>query len=211
MNTNSEKPGWLFYSGWIVLNVIAVVIAAYLAWILVSLAEKIVGGRIQVAGQSHITEDFLLLYLLFPLIGLLTGLVQYILLRRYLPRLEWWVGATLLGWLLPFAVGSVFAAILSPGSETDTVWLMSGSALIGGSIGLPQWLLLRQKVTHAVWWLLAYGFAWAMMGSLNGITSEPFAVLSALAFMSAVTTGIACWLLLDWLPQREGAGRLPVH
>lgn len=114
MVSNNEKPHWFFYLGWVVLNVIAVVIA----WALISQITKIVGGTIQVGGQSRITEDFLFLYVLFPIIGLLIGVFQYTLLRQYLPYMAWWIAATLLGWLIPFVTGYFIIAILAQKNDT---------------------------------------------------------------------------------------------
>ena len=201
MISNYEKPRWFFYIGWVALNVIAVIIAWYIAWALISQIIKVVGGTIQVGGQSHITEDFLIVYVLFPIIGLLTGIFQYSLLRRYLPHMAWWIAASFLGWLMPFVTGFFIIAVLS--QKNDTFSIMLGMLLIGASVALPQWWILRQRVRHASWWLLAYGLGWCLVGLLNLVTSEPIPVLFAIALMPAITTGIACWLLLDWSPNHE--------
>jgi hypothetical protein len=206
---NNEQPHWFFYLAWVVLHVITVVIAWYITWAIISLIENVVGGTIQVGGQSRITEDFLFLFLLFPIIGLLTGILQYILLRYYLPHMGWWIGATLLGWLLPFVLGYVFTKFLTPDNSTFSIML--GMFLIGATISLPQWWLLRQRVQHAFWWIIAFGFGWWLIGLLNFVTSEPFAVLLAIALVPTTATGIACWLLFDWLPKRELTNSLPSH
>jgi len=200
MITNNENPRGFFYLGWVVLNFIAVVMAWYIAWALISQITNIVGGTIQVGGQSRITEDFLFLYVLFPTIGLLTGILQYTLLRRYLPHMAWWIGATFLGWLMPFVTGSFIIQLLA--RRNDTFSIMLGMLLIGATVALPQWWMLRQRVRHASWWILAQGFGWGMTGLLNLVTSEPFPVLLAFALIPTIATGIACWLLLDWLPKR---------
>jgi hypothetical protein len=144
MIANNEKPRWFFYLGWVVMNFIAVVMAWYISWALISQITNIVGGTIQVRGQSHITEDFLFLYLLFPIIGLLTGILQYTLLRRYLPHMAWWIAATFLGWLMPFVTGPFTIAILA--QKNDTFSIMLGMSLIGATIVVPQWWMLRQRV-----------------------------------------------------------------
>ena len=201
MITDKEKPRWFFYLGWVVLNFIAVVMAWYISWALISQITNIVGGTIQVRGQSRITEDFLFLYLLFPTIGLLTGILQYALLRRYLPHMTWWTAATFLGWLMPFVAGYFTIAILA--QKNDTFSIMLGLLLIGATIGVPQWWMLRQRVSYASLWILAYGFGWCVIGLLNLVTSEPFPVLLAIALIPAIATGITWWLFLDWLPSHE--------
>lgn len=198
---NHEKPQWSFYLGWVAMNGIAVLMAWSIAWAIISQITEIFGGTIQVGGESHITEDFLFLYVLFPIIGLLTGILQYILLRRYLPHMTWWIAATFLGWLMPFITGFFILTVLA--KKNDTSSIMLGMLLIGATVAVPQWWLLRQRVRYAFWWILAYGFGWCMTGLLNLITSEPFPVLLAIALMPAISTGIACWLLLDWLPEHQ--------
>jgi hypothetical protein len=209
MISNSEKPRWFFYLGWVVLNVFAVLIAWYFAWNLISLIEKVVGGTIQVGGRRRITEDFLLMYVLFPMIGLVTGILQYILLRRYLPRMAWWIAATLVGWLLPFSIGFIITGLLVP--DNSTLLVMFGMLLIGATIALPQWWMLRQRVHQPSWWILACGFGWLMIGIMNRVTSEPLPVLLAIALMPAIATGIACWLLLDWVPTHKLKSSIPNH
>lgn len=210
MITNGEKPRWFFYPEWVVLNAITVLIAAAIAWALVSVIASTVGGTIQVLGQDHITEDFLLVYVLFPIIGILTGLTQYALLHRYLRRKRWWVAATVLGWLLPFVVGALFTTIFNsiPAKDSGSMWAMFGMPLIGAIVGLPQWWVLRQQVRHAAWWILANGIAWGTIGLLNTQTSEPLAILLAMAIVPAIATSSACWLLLGWSPRNEAGGRV---
>ena len=195
VNAN-EKPRWFFYFGWVALNVIAVILAWYIAWEIISQVTNIVGDTIQVGGESHITEDLLYMNVLIPIIGLLTGVFQYILLRRYLPHMGWWVAATLVGWLSPLLIRFIPSA-------TNTFLIMLGMLLIAATMVLPQWWMLHQRVGHAFWWLIAFGLGWGMVGLLNLVTSEPLPVLLAMALMPAITTGIAWWLLLDWLPNRE--------
>jgi hypothetical protein len=113
----------------------------------------------------------------------------------------WWVAATLLGWLLPFVISSLLSFLIAPGK--GLLWIMLGLFLIGASIALPQWWMLRRRVEHASWWLLACGFSWWVIGLLNLFTSEPFAVLLAIALIPTIATSIASWLLLDWSPKHQ--------
>lgn len=201
MVANNVKPRGFFYLGWVVLNFIAIVMAWYIAWALISQITNIVGDTIQVRGQSRFTEDFLFFYVLFPVIGLLTGILQYTLLRQYLPHMAWWIAATFLGWLTPFAIGALIITLLE--QRNDPFSIMFGLLLIGATIAVPQWWLLRKRVRYASWWILAHGFGWCVTGSLSPVTSEPLAILLSIALMPAMATGFACWLLLDWLPKHE--------
>lgn len=201
MLTNNQKPRWIFYLGWVVLNAFAFIIAWYITWALISQIIDIVGDTIQVRGQTRFTEDFLFLYILFPVIGLLTGLLQFTLLRQYLTNMAWWIAATFLGWLMAFVTGFFIIMILE--QRNDTFSIMFGMLLIGATIAVPQWWLLRKRVRNASWWILANGIGWCLTGLLNLVTSEPFPVLLAIALIPTIATSIACWLLLDWLPENE--------
>ena len=207
MNEMNQKPGPLYYLGWIILNAATVILGWYVAWGLVSLIETVVGGTIQVGGETRITEDYLLMYILFPVVGLLSGTLQYLLLRRYLPRLAGWIPATFLGWLLPFVIGFLATRLFIPGNST--AWIVLGLFVFGTVIALPQWWVLRKRVKQAGWWVPYFGFGWGMVGFLNTFTSEPLPVILGFAVFPALTTGIACWMLLDRLPEQESSSRIP--
>jgi len=189
----NEKPGWFFYFRWVALNAIAVIMAHYITWAIMSLV-------------TERGDDGLFLYLLFPIIGLLTGILQYILLRRYLPHMRWWIAATFLGWLMPFVIGFIFNGLFIPGNST--VRIVLGMIVLGTTVALPQWWLLRKRVQHAWWWVLVFGLAWGMVGLYDLFSpSDLFPVLLGFAVVLAIATSIACWLLLDRLPNHELSSR----
>ena len=189
----NEKPGWFFYLGWVALNAIAVIMAGYITLAIMPLVTERGEG-------THFLD------LLFPIIGLLTGIFQYILLRRYLPHMGWWIAATFLGWLMPFVIGFIFSRLFIPGSST--VRIVLGMSVLGTTVALPQWWLLRKRVQHAWWWVLVFGLAWGMVGLYDLLTlSELYPVLLGFAIVPAIATSIACWLLLDRLPNHELSSR----
>ncbi|PKO12724.1 MAG: hypothetical protein CVU39_22415 [Chloroflexi bacterium HGW-Chloroflexi-10] len=210
MITIDRKPRWSFYTGWIVLSTIAFPLAWVIAWAIISQVEKIVGDTIQVAGQRRITEDFLSGYVLIPTLGLLIGVGQYFFLRSYVPRLRWWIAATLLGCLLPFGVFHLLTLILAPIGDIGLLWRGIGMTMVGGLISLPQWLVLRRQVRHALWWIFAHGFGWGLFGLLTGTSISNTFGLIVMGLIPAIATSAACWLLLDWLPHKDMEGRAPV-
>ena len=188
----NEKPRWIFYIGWVALNAIAVIMAWYITFAIMDL----------VTGE----DDSLIFILLFPIIGLLTGILQYILLRRYLPHMGWWLAATFLGWLMPFVWFFIFSRVVIPGSST--VRIVLGMIVLGTTVALPQWWLLRKRVQHAWWWVLVFGLAWGMVGLYDLFTlSDLFPVLLGFAVVPAIATSIACWLFLDRFPNHELSSR----
>lgn len=190
--TDNRKPRWLFYLGWVIASSISLPIAFLIAFAVTAQVVKAVGATIQVAGQTHITEDFLLLYIAMPLIGLLTGLLQFLLLRRHLSYTAWWMAATVLGWLLLLALVAI-----SPGLAFITPHALTGT-LIGAAVGLPQWWVLRPRVSRAAVWLVASVLGWSGAFLLsNG---------AMIVLVPPMVGSIAWWLLLAKLPQRESNG-----
>lgn len=203
MLTDNRKPAWYFYPGWVALSVISIPIAWSLTWAIVSRIVQIVGGRIQVAGQSHITEDFIGVYVLLPMLGLLFGVLQYFLLRRYFPRMGWWIAATVLGWVVPLILLSFLSSVgIYPALGVDPVWsgALGLTLLLGVPVGLCQWFVLRRRIHRAAWWILASILGWGVAGLVSGETISSQLDVMAVMLLPPIAASIAWWLLLDRLP-----------
>ena len=198
--TNIQKPAWRFYAEWIAVNIISVPIAFAISFAIISVIVKFVGDMIIVNGQTRITEDYLTTFIFFPVFGLLNGCLQYFLLRRCLPHMGWWwVAATFLGWTLGPLSALIISTNLYTVINTETTWFMLFIGfIIGGSIGLAQWLVLRQLVHHAGWWILAniLGLEITLL-----IFNGHFTGLLTPSLIPAIVTGVVLWLLLEKLPQ----------
>ena len=193
MIANYEQPRWSFYLLWILLTMFCVPIAFFLSLIILRIIVLFVGDFINVNGVQHITEDYLALYVFVPLMGLLTGVLQYELLRRYFPRMRSWVAATIGGWLL----GAFL--ILTHGwlNPTNTVLSLDLAFLIMGlSIGVGQWLLLRQRLPRSGWWIGANVVGWSILALVtNGNSMGQFG-LFALGLLPACATALMLALLI---------------
>ena len=164
MNANNEKPRWFFYPFWIILTSLCVPVAFFIDLVILKIIIRFVGDFIYVNGVRHITEDYLSMFTFIPLIGLLTGVMQYGLLRRYLPRIGWWVFATIGGWLLGVLL------IVMP----SWLYWRDGSfnldlalILMGLAIGVGQWLLLRRRLPRASWWIGANVVGWGLLALIT--------------------------------------------
>jgi hypothetical protein len=62
-------------------------IGYFISFIPLSILTLIIGDFIYVNDAQHITEDYLGSYVVILMIGLLTGLVRYGMLRPYLPHI----------------------------------------------------------------------------------------------------------------------------
>jgi len=199
--TTYKKPNWLFYPAWIVLSTLAIPIAFVLFSIILNLLVTSVGDYIYVNGERRITEDYLGAYIIFPFISLLTGVVQYWLLRRFLPRMGWWVLATAAGWLLgsvlifgPFSVLAYFRTA-DPMHES---WVVDATFVVMGlSIGVGQWLLLRRRLPRAGWWIVGTAVGWGLIRLATRDSFGPALLqLVLLGLLPACVTAVTlAWLM----------------
>jgi hypothetical protein len=188
-----QKPGWSFYVIWVSLTTLCIPIGYVMSFIPLSIIIRFIGDYIYVNDVQHITEDYLGLYVIIPMIGLLTGLVQYGLLRPYLPRIGGWVLLTATGWL----IGLLLIAIsywlkwIDPTRYFDVVFF-----LMGLSIGVAQWLLLRQRLPRAGWWIAANLAGWGLVALITtGNTIGSYGLLILGLFPACVTAGMLALLL----------------
>lgn len=205
-----RKPEWPIYGAWIVLSVLSVPIAFALSLLIMMLVTMFVGDFIYVDGVPHITEDYLSSYSFVPLLGLMTGIAQYVLLRRNLPGMGWWVAATILGWslilLLMFGLRELMATFWPAEAFYRSLWVMdSAFILLGLSIGTAQWLLLHHRLPRAGWWIVANLAGW---GLLALVTAGPFNQNSILlvALVPACATAVALAFLFNQNPPVELQG-----
>lgn len=200
MIANNEKPRWFFYLLWILLTLLCVPIAFFLDLVVLRIVILFVGDFIVVDGVRHITEDYLGIYTLIPIVGLLTGIVQYGLLRRYLPQMGWWIAATIGGWLL----GALLVLIpgwlgwTNPSSNLDLAFIV-----MGFSIGVGQWLLLRRRLPGAGWWIAANIAGWGLLALFTEGNSIGQFGLFLFGLLPACVTALMLALLMNQV-QRAG-------
>lgn len=98
------------------------------------------------------------------LAGPAIALLQWLVLRPYVPNASRWIIMGIIGWL----VGWSIVAVLPPDLQVVS------PAIIGLSTGVAQWVVLRDWVYQAGWWIVICVLAWylglvGLMGqALNG-------------------------------------------
>jgi len=195
---NLKKPERSFYLSWIVLTALCVPIAFFFSLITLKIITNIVGDYVVVNGVRHITEDYLAMYALVPSISILTGALQYALLRQYLPRMGWWVLITVAGWFLGvllIALPGWLGSINAPHNDLDLIFLMMGLA-----IGVSQWLLLRRRFARAGWWIAANVAGWGLLGLITPDNSLGQFGLFTLGLLPACATAATLALLMNHVP-----------
>jgi len=202
VNIENRKPAAEFYVTWVLINILSGVAAFVIYLLFAKIYNAVAGDWIVVNGVRHIAEDYLLQYILWPVFGLLYGYLQYLLLRRYFPRMGWWVLVTTLSLSLTFLemdLGRfVFSSLgIDPYSIVSGVFALM---LVGGFLGAAQWLVLRRHIPNAVWWIPASMLGWGSVGVTGSI-----GVFSALVYPAAVT-GLALYFLLKPSQKRKISG-----
>jgi hypothetical protein len=198
---NPEKPERSFYFAWIVVTSLCVPIAYLLSLITLKIITYMVGDYVYVNGVRHITEDYLAMYVFVPIVSLLTGALQYGLLRHYLPRMGWWVFATVAGWLL----GVLLIALTFQLGWTDTVLndLDLLFLVMGLAIGIAQWLLLRRRLARAGWWIAANVLGWGLLGMITpGNTLDQYGLFT-LGLLPGCATAAMLALHMKRVPSTE--------
>jgi hypothetical protein len=181
-------------------------------WTLVSL-----GGWFAGAFAGQLASSILGMVIGLAVAGAGVGLAQWLALRGWVNRAGWWIAATTAGVILAGSVGGVTVSIQILLPETDQLPYVAVATaglerlLIGGTLpGLCQWVVLRQWVARAGWWLPGSALAWAAGIAVTGrlVTALPDKVLrGGLDGFEAIVAGMTLTaaltgLLLRWLLQR---------
>ena len=133
------------------------------------------------------------------------GVMQWLVLRQQLSRSGWWIWASSVGLAIGLVVG--VAASAAGGDDAAVVSL----AVLGASIGIAQWLVLRRQVSRAGWWILvsvvglAVGLAATIVvfgvgdgnggGAVTGVLEDAIFGMVIGAVVGALTGGVMVWLL----------------
>ncbi len=191
-----RKPGWLFYPAWIILTALSVPLAFISYVFFIRIIEGFVGDVIYVNGVRHITEDYFVEFIFFPTLSLLMGVFQYGLLRRYLPRMGWWVGVTFIGWIGTFIFMELYYTLLTNWGSTDLLSVSPALNPAGFLVGFAQWLLLRRRLPRAGWWVVANVAGWSVFRLVTGHSMTNTGELLLLGFIPACVNAVTMGLLL---------------
>ena len=115
--------------------------------------------------------------------GVGVGIMQWPILYQRIPRAWRWTLATAIAWI----VGSVLLLIVVP----FALQIPLAGLILGPVVGLAQWLILRQEVYWAGWWIVISAMAW-----ITGLTLLP-GILATGAMVGSIT-GLAVSLLLRY-------------
>ena len=118
------------------------------------------------------------------------GWAQWLVLRQLITRAGWWVLASAVGAQL---AGSLAIELMLFGGGT-AFSNAAGGTVLGASVGIGQWLVLRRHVRRAIWWVPASTLGGAAGAGL-GLGFFVFWPLAVAAVYGAVTGTALVWLL----------------
>lgn len=133
--------------------------------------------------------------------GAVIGAGQWFLLRQAIPITALWIPASAIGLSAGLALG---VALL--GTKTDALTLLLRAAVTGTVLGAFQWVLLRQHLSPAGWWVPVIAVGWAAGWTITRLVGVDlskgwavFGISGAAAF--AALSGLALtWLLKFRVP-----------
>lgn len=147
----------------------------------------------------------------FAMTGTLIGLMQWLVLRRYVSQTSRWILASVVGWAIGgvvVQVGLVEGHVLV--QREGLLLSMQVFALlgvIGAMPGLSQWLVLRSWTPRSSLWVLAtalgfalgfaivYSLIWKIWDPGEGEIVYAISFVTHGAVFGVITGGVLVWLL----------------
>lgn len=196
---NSARPwstaNWLFLPWWVAATAIGFSVGGPMEAVLGRSTGLMVVAYVSVGGSA-------------------AALLQWLVLRKHLSGVGWWVLTGVTGGAATGLVG--IAGGVGAGVATGVAEGLAGgvaegleagidagldvagvtaAVLAGAAFGVLQWLVLRQQVAGAGWWIPACAVAWVVSGFSAGVTDTAagWAVLGAV--YGAITGCVLVWLL----------------
>ncbi|MEO8288555.1 MAG: hypothetical protein ABI670_19215 [Chloroflexota bacterium] len=128
------------------------------------------------------------------ILGLCVGVLQGLLLLRYIKFAGWreWVGASIVGGVLRWAVLGPISSVLILGMNTGIavcnvlIPLALFGAVSGAAFGLPQAFVLSRhlrQTSELEWW------TWTLANAAGGVFYLPFVMLSGLSGSAIMAMG----------------------
>ncbi len=149
------------------------------SWVVVMALAQVVGlGIVAIAGTFINSLGTIGTVTVLHLVGLLQGIVlgvaQWLVLRRYIRHSGQWIAVTaiaaMIAWLIGIKASAVMVLVTSLDTtltaEMKTATLLKDvfllGAWVGGVLGIAQWFVLKHRIRQALWWVLANALAWAV-------------------------------------------------
>lgn len=179
MTVARQRAGWGLWLSWVLSN--------FLGWIL--------GMAAAGAGDWAVyPTDAVWVVLALLEMGALLGATQWLVLRRRLRGSGLWIVATTVGVSMGLICASgvelVLASAAGVGEGRIYATLVGGTTVLGLSTGITQWLVLRQEVRAAGWWIVVSALGWALAGTLIAALAYAWVPASASGLVEYLGWGL---------------------
>lgn len=203
MKVKRSQVGWRFGILWMLLNTIGWPIGYLVGFALASIiTEDIIGSGVLGEILSGISFGAAL--------GSVVGLMQWLVLRRQISLAGWWILASAAGLAVVVGAGVAVAVLTDYSVEladfADLYRWVAVVALGGAVAGILQWIILRQQVYRASWWVLASTLGWALSifvqgGFIVGRTARELTIGRQIGswFGGGVVLGVVTVVAMVWL------------
>ena len=211
MKDNGSRAGWGFWLGWVLASAVGMfvgsIIVLVILFLIYDLLEGLIGGAVaddffEIEWPGNLIGGIIL--------GIGVGIPQWLVLRRRISGVSWWVLASAAAGIVVIFLFFSFIDILEPLSFGSFLRYTGIAALGGAVIGILQWFVLRGKVSRAGWWVLASTVGWALGMAVSevipwGGTDEDSLVPSVMTgvVLGAVTGAALVWLLRQSAPEAQ--------
>ena len=154
-----ENNSLKLWERWVIANTIAQSIGWFVAAHLSQTIDKF-----------DIENLYPILLLIGTLEGLLLGFAQYLVLRRYIQKANYWILFTTVGvlvsWFMGLTVSAVIGLFYAANLHQKITTLINEIALLGAAIGTvigcAQWLILKAVSKQAIWWVFTNALAFSL-------------------------------------------------
>jgi len=180
-----------FWLMWVIASMAAILISAGVLFGMIFIAKAI---------SPNLNEDRVFGVLMFPIIATMFGVLQWLVLRKRIPKSGWWILATIigLGGGVALATGAVqaFSHITGMAEYWNFLPGLLLWSLIGFFLALAQLPILWRHFRGSLLWLLASMIGWLVLGLIMGGTIDRNTDVFAFGAIPAMFTGLCLiWLM----------------
>lgn len=179
-----QQPGWGFWLFWVLSSTVGFALG-------LTTTRSLVSPML-----NPVLDSSLVAALGAVVFGAIVGFAQWLVIRLRISAIAWWVLATTLGIAVGTRAGFAVPETLGFAASELIGFAILG-AVLGATLGLMQWIVLRKHVLQSGWWVLAsvlgYGLGFGLSGAVMGVVVGAF--IGAAAVAAAMTGGILIWLL----------------
>ena len=183
MEIKQNRIGWRFWFLWIIANLAGWLLSIGVIFLLVTLGLEF--------GRSGEEAALYVLYIALPIGGgIFAGFAQWLVIRRYIPHVEWWGVLSLFFWLFG---GAAVLGWMSDFTRIIVLWTLPNIVC-----WLVLWRFIKQKSSQAARLTLGVIFYWligcVLMYVLDYLDSYPLFIYLTLASFP-ISGGILVWIL----------------